>query len=136
MILKSLSIGIIGKKNIFRIYRRGIDQKLKNEFTMNDQTTVFTPLRITLIITIMLSNLLAVVSFVFKTQAWAEPLGIFAVVFIMLFVFVILLEIVWLHHRGKTTTDAVIMKRYQLAKLIYAVLFVVGFLIAYWVLME
>ncbi len=103
--------------------------------TMNTDHTVFTPLRIALIIAIIASNSLAVISKLFADQAWAYPVGIFAVVFIMLFVFVILLEIVWLHHRAKPLADPPLVAKYRQAKLIYSLLFVLGFVLAAWVLL-
>ncbi len=101
---------------------------------MNQENVVFTPLRIALIITVVCSNLLALASFFAHGQPWAEALGVFAVVFIMLFVFVILLEVVWLHHRAKGVTDQVVLNKYKWAKLVYMFLFVIGFVISYWVL--
>ncbi len=102
---------------------------------MNKDHIVFTPLRIALITAIIMANSLAIISKLFAVQPWAHPLGIFAVVFIMLFVFVILLEIVWLHHRAKPLTDAHLVKKYRQAKIIYGVLFVFGFVFAAWVLL-
>lgn len=103
---------------------------------MKSKNVVFTPLRVALIITIALSNGLAVVSMLVKQSPLTEALGIFAVVFIMLFVFVILLEVVWLHHRAKNISDHSTVKRYKLAKIIYAILFIIGFMITYWVLLK
>ncbi len=102
---------------------------------MNSPQPVFTPLRIALMTAIILSNALAVISLMLKPQPWAEALGVFSIVFIMLFVFVILLELVWMHHRSKTITDVKIKKKYRWAKIIYAFLFGFGFVIAYVVLM-
>ncbi|MCB1583176.1 MAG: hypothetical protein R3E90_04970 [Marinicella sp.] len=102
---------------------------------MEQNHTVFTPLRIALIIAIFLANLLAVISLGAKQQPWSEAMGVFAVVFIMLFVFVILLELVWIHQRSKSITDGRIKRKYRLAKIVYSCLFGVGFFIAYLVLM-
>ncbi len=102
---------------------------------MSQTNVVFTPLRIALIITIIGVNLLAVASFFLTGQPWSEALGIFAVVFIMLFVFVILLEVVWLHHRAKNLADQSNLSQYKLAKWIYLTLFVFGFVISYVVLL-
>ncbi|WP_223788049.1 hypothetical protein [Marinicella meishanensis] len=96
---------------------------------------VFTPLRIALITAIILANGLAVISQFLGDDPWAQALSVFAVVFIMLFVFVILLEVVWLHHRAKPLADPVLVARYRLAKVIYGVLFVLGFALAAWVLL-
>ncbi len=102
---------------------------------MNKDHIVFTPLRIALITTIIIANCLAIISKSFAAQPWAYPVGIFAVVFIMLFVFVILLEIVWLHHRAKPLTEPSLVAKYRKAKLIYSVLFASGFILAAWVLL-
>ena len=101
---------------------------------MSSNKVVFTPLRIALLVAITLSNALALICQIAKDQPWADALGVFAVVFIMLFVFVILLELVWLHHRSKDTVDAAVKAKYRLAKWLYSLLFVLGFLITYWVL--
>ena len=101
---------------------------------MTSNKVVFTPLRIALLIAITLSNALAIVCQIAREQPWADALGVFAVVFIMLFVFVILLELVWLHHRSKDIEDVAIRAKYRLAKWLYSMLFVVGFLITFWVL--
>ena len=101
---------------------------------MNSKAVVFTPLRIALITAIVISNLLALSAYLAKSQPWAEALGVFAVVFIMLFVFVILLEWVWLHHRAKAETDPSIQSKYKKAKYIYALLFFIGFAVGLLVL--
>jgi len=84
--------------------------------------------------TVVLSNVLAIISYIAKEQPWSEALSVFSVVFIMLFVFVILLEFVWLHHRAKAIDDPAIKSKYKMAKIIYGVLFVIGFFITYVVL--
>ena len=101
---------------------------------MNSKTVVYTPLRVSLMVTVLLFNLLAMVTYVMPQQPWSEFVGVFAVVLIMLFVFVILLEWTWLHHMGKAQEDASIKAKYKQAKVIYAILFVVGFVISYLVL--
>ncbi|MCX7552855.1 hypothetical protein OS175_03100 [Marinicella sp. S1101] len=101
---------------------------------MAKKAVVFTPLRILLIVSIIIFNLLGVFTMINAEASWAEFVGVLSVVFIMLFVFVILLEWTWLHHRGKLVEDAKIRSQYQLAKWIYAVLFVIGFVISYVVL--
>jgi len=103
---------------------------------MNSKNVVFTPLRIALIISIVVSNALAVISLLVKQSPTTEALAVFAVVFIMLFVFVILLEIVWLHHRAKGITDPVTLRSYRKARIIYSILFVCGFLISYWTIVN
>jgi protein-S-isoprenylcysteine O-methyltransferase Ste14 len=102
---------------------------------MNTQHRVFTPLRMALMIAIAAANLLALFTIFSKQTPWSEALGVFAIVFIMLFVFVILLELVWMHHRAKSITDMAIRKKYRLAKTLYLIFFVMGFVISYFVLM-
>lgn len=101
---------------------------------MTNKVVVFTPLRILLISTIVVFNLLAIFTLIYTKAAWAEFLGIFSVVFIMLFVFVILLEWTWLHHRGKKAESVALKSQYRTVKLIYGILFVLGFVISYAVL--
>ncbi len=103
---------------------------------MNPKNVVFTPLRIALIFFIIVANVLAIISMFAKQSPWAEALGVFAVVFIMLFVFVILLELVWLHHRAKEQRDPVVINRYRTAKIIYVILFTAGFLVSYWAILS
>ena len=101
---------------------------------MNNRVLVFTPLRVLLMSSIAIFNLLAVFTLLNQQAPWAEFLGVLSVVFIMLFVFVILLELTWLHHRGKVIEDPSAKSQYRLAKWIYAVLFFMGFFISYYVL--
>jgi uncharacterized membrane protein YbhN (UPF0104 family) len=101
---------------------------------MTSNKVVFTPLRIALLVAITLSNVLAIVCQIASDQPWADALGVFAVVFIMLFVFVILLELVWLHHRSKDIEDVAVKSKYRLVKWLYSILFLLGFLITFWVL--
>jgi len=102
---------------------------------MSSNPVVYTPLRVTLMITVMVFNLMAMVTYLLPDQPWSEFLGVFSVVFIMLFVFVILLEWTWLHHMGKVQEDVAVKVKYTQAKWIYTVLFVMGFLISYLVLL-
>jgi hypothetical protein len=97
---------------------------------------VFTPLRIALIIAVALSNGLALISFVFADAPWAYALRVFGIVFIMLFAFVILLEFTWLHHRGKHVKGQPEYSTYQLAKWLYAGLFLLGVSIGLFVLLS
>ncbi len=101
---------------------------------MNSKPVVYTPLRLSLMIAVLLFNLLAMVTYLMPEQPWSEFVGVFAVVLIMLFVFVILLEWTWLHHMGKAQEDPSTKAKYKQAKMIYAVLFVMGFVISYVVL--
>jgi len=102
---------------------------------MKQNSVVFTPLRVALIVLMTLANLAAVVALLVPNQPWSELLGLFGIVFVMMFVFVILLEYTWLHHRGKMYSDPVIKKQYRLAKIIYLVLLVMGILIGVVVLL-
>lgn len=103
---------------------------------MNNNPTVFTPLRIALMVAVVLANLMAIISYYNPDATWSEPLGIYAVVFILLFVFVILLELVWMLNMRKVQTDIKVRKQYNLALGIYAFFFVFGFIKVYLVLMS
>lgn len=102
---------------------------------MNKKPNVFTPLRVALMVAVVLANIMALVAFLNPEAAWSEPLGIYAVVFILLFVFVILLELVWMLNMRKVQTDALIKSQYNKALGIYMFFFVLGFLEVYLVLM-
>lgn len=102
---------------------------------MSSSQVVYTPLRVTLMVTVFLLNLTAVVTYLMPEHPWSELVGVMSVVLIMLFVFVILLEWTWLHHMGKVQQDSSIKAKYKQANMIYSVLFVIGFLISYWVLL-
>ncbi|KAA3647431.1 MAG: hypothetical protein DWP95_03075 [Proteobacteria bacterium] len=93
---------------------------------MNETPVVFSPLRVILMILIIVANLAALIAIAAPNQPWSKLLGLFGIVFIMMFVFVILLELTWLHHRGKHVTDPAIRKHYRLAKIIYLVLLICG----------
>ncbi|GAA4817506.1 hypothetical protein GCM10011365_12870 [Marinicella pacifica] len=93
---------------------------------MSETPVVFSPLRVVLMILITLSNLAVLIAFAVPGQPWSQWLRLFGIVFVMMFVFVILLEITWLHHRGKHVTDAGMVKQYRLAKIIYVLLLVSG----------
>ena len=101
---------------------------------MSSHPVVYTPLRVALMVTVLFFNILAVVTYLMPEQTWTDFVKVLSVVFIMLFVFVILLEWTWLHHRGKVQEDSAIKAKYKQAKIIYAVLFFMGFVISYWVL--
>ncbi len=102
---------------------------------MNNKLVVFNTLRVALIFAIVLSNLSALIAFSYPHAHWSKPLGIYSVVFILLFVFVILLEIVWILNMRKVQTDRLIRKKYSLALIIYGFFFVLGFFIVYRVLL-
>ncbi|VAW37821.1 hypothetical protein MNBD_GAMMA01-1631 [hydrothermal vent metagenome] len=96
--------------------------------------SAFTPLRIALMILIVIVNIMAVVAFSFPDATWSRLLGIFATVFILLFVFVQILEFVWLLSFKKKQTDPATIKSYQNAINIYLFLFPVGFIMVFMVL--
>ncbi len=98
---------------------------------MSHQHIVFTPLRIALLTAVVLSNVLALISVLNPEATWSDALGVYAVVFILLFVFVILLEMVWIYHMRKSQTDAQVRQKYAMALLIYGVFFVLGFFTVY-----
>jgi len=96
--------------------------------------SAFTPLRITLMIFIVIVNIAAAVAFGFPEAPWSRYLGIFATVFILMMVFLLILEFVWLISFKKQQTNAETIKSYQKAINIYTVLFIVGFIMVYLVL--
>jgi len=96
--------------------------------------SAFTPLRTTLMVFIVIVNIAAAVAFSFPEAEWSRYLGIFSTVFILMFVFLLFLEFVWLISFKKQQTDPDVIKSYQKAINIYAVLFVMGFIMVYLVL--
>ncbi|WP_154222558.1 hypothetical protein [Marinicella rhabdoformis] len=102
---------------------------------MNKKPNVFTPLRVALMVAVVLANVMALVAYLNPSAAWSEPLGIYAVVFILLFVFVILLELVWMLNMRKVQTDSQVRSQYNKALGIYGFFFVLGFVEVYLVLM-
>ncbi len=103
---------------------------------MNKKPTVFTPLRVALMLSLVVVNLMALVASLNPDAPWSEPLGIYGVVFILLFVFVILLEFVWMLNMRKVQTDAEVKSQYNMALGIYAFLWLFGFVEAYLILMS
>jgi len=93
-----------------------------------------TPLRLALIIFIISINIMAVVAYGFSTASWAKMLGIFATVFILLCVFLQILELVWLYSFKKQQKDPNTIKSYQQAINIYLLLLPTGFFMVYLVL--
>jgi hypothetical protein len=96
--------------------------------------SAFTPLRISLIIFILISNIAAFAAYYFSDQAWSDGVGLFATVFILMCVFMQILELVWLYSFKKQQSDLLTKKSYQWAINIYLVLFPIGFLMVYLVL--
>jgi len=93
---------------------------------MSSTPVVFSPLRVILMGLMTVANLMTLLSIVMPQASWAKLVGLFGIVFVMMFVFVILLELTWLHHRGKAYTAAQVRKKYRLAKWIYMVLLISG----------
>ncbi len=93
---------------------------------MSEKPVVFSPLRVILMVLIVVANLAALIAFAIPDQPWSQWLRLFGIVFIMMFVFVILLELTWLHHRGKHVIDSTQRKQYRRAKIIYLILLITG----------
>jgi DMSO reductase anchor subunit len=98
--------------------------------------TAFTPLRVSLMVFIVISILSAVVSYVFKEASWAYLLGIFSTVFILLVVFLQIMELIWLNSMRIHQTDKAVKKSYQKAINIYLVLLPLGIFLSYLVLLK
>ncbi|MFK8012655.1 MAG: hypothetical protein AB8B80_11475 [Marinicellaceae bacterium] len=96
--------------------------------------SAFTPLRTTLMVFIIIVNIAAAVAFGFPDAQWSRYLGIFATVFILMFIFLLILEMVWLTSFKKQQTNPLTIKSYQKAINIYIVLFCMGFVMIYLVL--
>jgi hypothetical protein len=96
--------------------------------------SAFTPLRVSLIIFIIIVNAMAIVAYGFEDQPWSKLLGILATVFILMCVFVQLLELIWLFSFKKQQTNTATIKSYQKAINFYLILFPVGFFMVYLVL--
>lgn len=96
--------------------------------------SAFTPLRTTLMVFIVLVNIAAAFAFGFPDAVWSRYVGIFATVFILMFVFLLILELVWLISFKKQQTNPDTIKSYQKAINVYLVLFPVGFIMVYLVL--
>lgn len=96
--------------------------------------SAFTPLRVSLIIFIIIVNIMAVIAYSFAESSWSHLLGIFATVFILMCVFVQLLELIWLYSYKKQQTNPTTIQSYQRAINFYLILFPVGFFMVYLVL--
>ena len=96
--------------------------------------SAFTPLRTTLMVFIVIINIAAAIAYGFPDAEWSRYLGIFATVFILMMVFLLILEFVWLVSFKKQQTDPVTIKSYQKAINVYLVLFIMGFVMVYLVL--
>jgi hypothetical protein len=98
------------------------------------QVSAFTPLRVSLMIFIIIVNIAAFAAFFFPDTSWSEGVGLFATVFILMCVFVQLLELIWLYSFKKQQDNLSIRSSYQKAINIYLILFPLGFLMVYLVL--
>jgi DMSO reductase anchor subunit len=98
--------------------------------------TAFTPLRVTLMIFIVVSIIGSVIAYFFKEQSWAYLLGIFSTVFILLVVFLQIMELVWLNSMRVNIKDPEVKKTYQKAMNIYFILLPLGIFLSYLVLMK
>jgi hypothetical protein len=97
--------------------------------------SAFTPLRTSLMIFIVLANILALFSYVYSEESWAYLAGIFATVFILMCVFLQILELIWLISFKKQQTNPETIKSYQKAINVYLILFPVGIFLSYLVLL-
>ncbi len=93
---------------------------------MTETPVVFSPLRIILMAIMIIANLMTLSAIVTPEAPWADLVGLFGIVFVMMFVFVILLELTWLHHRGKHFTEPQVQQKYRRAKWIYMILLLSG----------
>lgn len=98
------------------------------------QASAFTPLRTSLMIFILIINITAFISYYFSDASWSEGVGLFATVFILMCVFMQLLELVWLFTFKKQQTDPQVRSSYQKAINVYLLLFPIGFFMVYLVL--
>lgn len=105
---------------------------------MNNPTkqTAFTLLRVTLMVFIVVAIITACIAYFFKDQPWAYLLGIFSTVFILLVVFLQIMELIWLNSIRSHQKDKTVKKSYQAAINIYLVLLPLGIFLSYMVLLE
>jgi len=92
--------------------------------------SAFTPLRVALMLFIVIAIMGALTSFLFKAQPWAHLLGIFSTVFIILVVFLQIMELIWLNSMRIHQKDPVIKKSYQKAMNVYLMLLPIGIIIS------
>jgi c-di-AMP phosphodiesterase-like protein len=105
-----------------------------NKHKPKSKLSAFTPLRISLMIFIIIAILGAFISFIFNQYSWAHLLGIFSTVFIILVVFLQIMELIWLNSMRIHQKDPDIKKSYQKAMNIYLILLPIGIIISYLVL--
>ncbi len=102
----------------------------------NTIKTAFTPLRAALMIFIIIAIITATIAYFFKGEDWAYLLGIFSTVFILLVVFLQIMELIWLNSMRVNIEDKNLKKSYQKAINIYLVLLPLGIYLSYIVLVE
>ena len=102
----------------------------------NIKLTAFTPLRTALMIFIIIAIISAAISYFFKTEDWAYLLGIFSTVFILLMVFLQIMELIWLNSMRVNIKEPILKKSYQKAINIYLVLLPLGIWLSFIVLVE
>ncbi len=83
---------------------------------------------------IVVSIIIASIAYLFKGHPWAYFMGIFSTVFILLVVFLQIMELIWLNSMKIHQTDKTVKKSYQLAINIYLVLLPLGIILSYMVL--
>lgn len=103
--------------------------------TKKIKQSAFTPLRVTLMIFIVISIITAAIAYFFKEQPWSYLLGIFSTVFILLVVFLQIMELIWLNSMRAHQKDLTIKKSYQKAINIYLILLPLGIFLCYLVLL-
>ncbi len=102
----------------------------------NLSKTAFTPLRTALIIFIVVAIIVATIAYIFKGSDWAYYLGIFSTVFILLVVFLQIMELIWLNSMRVNIKDKKLKKSYQKAINIYLILLPLGIFLSYLVLIN
>ncbi len=100
----------------------------------NTKQTAFTPLRTALMIFIIIAIISATIAYFFKEQDWSYLLGIFSTVFILLVVFLQIMELIWLNSMRVNIKDTKLKKSYQKAINIYLVLLPLGIYLSFIVL--
>lgn len=104
--------------------------------SINKKLTAFTPLRITLMAFICFAIITATIAYIYKGQNWAYLVGVFSTVFILLVVFLQIMELIWLNSMRANLKDPALKKSYQKAINIYLVLLPLGIYLCYLVLVQ
>lgn len=106
-----------------------------NTQNQKSKPSAFTPLRIALMLFIVIAILGAATAYLFKSQDWAHLLGIFSTVFIILVVFLQIMELIWLNSMRVHQKDPDVKNSYQKAMNIYLILLPIGIIISVLVLL-